>query len=107
MQYRKAGLSVRILVACVKAYRWLISPLFPPCCRYLPTCSEYAIEALRHHGPFKGSILSLRRLLRCHPFGNGGFDPVPPPLTSDALKPAPVPDAKVGAEDRCEYRTKE
>ncbi|MBF2758762.1 MAG: membrane protein insertion efficiency factor YidD [Ectothiorhodospiraceae bacterium AqS1] len=78
-------LPLRFLIACVKAYRWLISPLFPPCCRYLPTCSEYAIEALQRHGALKGSILSLRRLARCHPFSASGFDPVPP-AAADAFK---------------------
>lgn len=58
-------------------YRAAISPLFPPCCRFTPTCSQYAIEALRRHGPLKGSYLAIRRILRCHPWGGSGYDPVP------------------------------
>ena len=62
----------------VVMYRKLISPMLPPCCRFTPTCSAYALEALRVHGAWYGSILTLRRLLRCHPWGGSGYDPVPP-----------------------------
>ncbi len=58
-------------------YRASISPLFPPCCRFTPTCSQYALEALKKHGPFKGSYLAIRRILRCNPWGGSGYDPVP------------------------------
>ena len=61
----------------VKFYRRNISPLRPPCCRYIPTCSQYALEALEKYGALKGSWLALRRFLRCHPFHKGGYDPVP------------------------------
>jgi uncharacterized protein len=71
-----------VLIAPVKLYRRLISPMLPPSCRFTPTCSEYAIVAIETHGPFKGSALALRRLLRCHPIswlgGSQGYDPVPP-----------------------------
>lgn len=58
-------------------YRAAISPMLPPTCRFTPTCSEYAIEALKKHGPLRGLWLTLRRLLRCHPWGGSGYDPVP------------------------------
>lgn len=61
----------------VRFYRRVISPLKPPTCRFHPTCSSYALEALRAHGAFKGSWLTLRRLCRCHPFCEAGYDPVP------------------------------
>ncbi|MFK4765880.1 membrane protein insertion efficiency factor YidD [Desulfobaculum sp. SPO524] len=67
-----------LLILLIRAYQRLISPLFPPTCRFVPTCSSYAIEALRRHGIFKGSLLALWRILRCHPFCKGGYDPVPP-----------------------------
>ena len=67
----------RALIAFVKFYRRNISPLRPPCCRYIPTCSQYALEALEKYGALKGSWLALRRILRCHPFHKGGYDPVP------------------------------
>ena len=71
-----------VLTAPIRAYRRLISPLLPPACRFHPSCSAYALEALRTHGPVKGLWLSLRRLARCHPFtilgGGSGCDPVPP-----------------------------
>jgi putative membrane protein insertion efficiency factor len=61
----------------VRGYQIAISPLLPPACRYTPTCSQYAIDALRRHGALKGSWLALRRIGRCHPFRQGGYDPVP------------------------------
>ncbi|MGP1587481.1 MAG: membrane protein insertion efficiency factor YidD [Treponemataceae bacterium] len=61
----------------IRFYQKCISPLHPPCCRYYPTCSNYAIEALNKYGPFKGIYLASKRILRCHPFAKGGFDPVP------------------------------
>ena len=62
----------------IRAYRRWISPLFPPCCRFSPTCSQYAIEAVRVHGVFRGLALSFWRILRCNPWSRGGYDPVPP-----------------------------
>jgi putative membrane protein insertion efficiency factor len=61
----------------VRLYQWFISPLLPPSCRYEPTCSAYAIEALQRHGLIRGAYLTTRRLLRCHPWGGSGYDPVP------------------------------
>ncbi len=66
-----------LLVAAVTLYRWLISPLLPPACRFHPTCSAYALEALRRHGAARGSYLTVKRLARCHPLCEGGIDPVP------------------------------
>lgn len=61
----------------VYLYKYLISPLKPPTCRYSPTCSTYAIQAVMKHGPIKGGWLAIKRILRCHPWGGQGFDPVP------------------------------
>ena len=58
-------------------YRAYISPLKPPCCRFTPTCSEYALEAVKRYGPWKGMWLSLKRIAKCHPFHKGGYDPLP------------------------------
>jgi putative membrane protein insertion efficiency factor len=66
-----------ILIFLIKAYRKLISPLFPPTCRFYPTCSAYFVQALERHGFFKGGFLGVKRLLKCHPFHPGGYDPVP------------------------------
>lgn len=70
-------LLVRLLSAPILFYQRYISPLTPPSCRFTPTCSAYALEALRKHGSFKGTWLALKRLLRCHPWGGSGYDPVP------------------------------
>ena len=78
--FRRAGIAV--LTAPVLFYRRFLSPMFPPVCRFEPTCSEYALDALRIHGAVKGTILTAKRLSRCHPItwlgGSQGFDPVPP-----------------------------
>lgn len=66
-----------LLIGLVQLYRHCISPLTPPSCRFYPTCSAYTLEALRKYGPFKGSYLGIRRILKCHPFHKGGYDPVP------------------------------
>ena len=65
------------LILPIKFYRRCISPMTPPSCRFTPTCSQYAIEALRKHGPLKGLYLAVRRILRCHAWGGSGYDPVP------------------------------
>lgn len=65
-----------ILIKMTELYRELISPLLPPSCRFSPTCSQYAIDAISKYGPFKGSALALVRLLKCHPLHPGGYDPV-------------------------------
>ena len=70
-----------VLIFFVKVYKKLISPLKPPCCRFYPTCSQYAIESLQIHGAVKGSYLAIKRILRCNPFCEGGIDPVPPKIS--------------------------
>ncbi|MDE5902919.1 MAG: membrane protein insertion efficiency factor YidD [Muribaculaceae bacterium] len=72
-----AWLLSQLLILPILFYRGAISPHFPPSCRFTPTCSAYAVEALRKHGPLKGLWLTLRRLSRCHPWGGSGYDPVP------------------------------
>ncbi|MGC4029339.1 MAG: membrane protein insertion efficiency factor YidD [Steroidobacteraceae bacterium] len=67
----------RILIAIIRGYQLIISPHLGQCCRFHPTCSCYATQALQRHGVLKGSVLSARRVFRCHPFNEGGFDPVP------------------------------
>lgn len=66
-----------IIVYFIKLYRFIISPLFPPSCRFHPTCSEYSIEAIQKYGALKGVWLSIKRVSKCHPLHHGGFDPVP------------------------------
>ena len=65
-----------ILIKFITIYKYLISPMIGPSCRFLPTCSEYSIDALRTYGFSKGLVLSLKRIMSCHPWGNSGFDPV-------------------------------
>ena len=67
----------RVLLWLISFYRRNISPLKPPCCRFIPTCSEYALQAIEKYGALKGGLLALRRILKCHPFHEGGYDPVP------------------------------
>ena len=71
-------MSVRFGIAVVRAYQLVLSPFSGGACRFHPTCSAYAIEAITEHGLLKGLVLSLRRVARCHPLGRAGFDPVPP-----------------------------
>jgi len=73
----RRGAAARVLVGLLRLYRALISPLLGQNCRFHPTCSRYAIEAIEAHGAFRGSWLAVRRVSRCHPFHEGGLDPVP------------------------------
>ena len=75
-------LAIWIPVICIRCYQGMIRPLLIGTCKFCPSCSEYAIEALQIHGFWRGSLLAVRRLCRCHPFGPGGIDPVPKPAAS-------------------------
>lgn len=78
------------LRALIWGYRVMVSPFFAPSCRYLPTCSEYAAEAVSRHGAARGGWLAVRRIARCNPWGGSGYDPVPPPAQAgDPLRPRP------------------
>lgn len=66
-----------VLLSMIRFYRLFISPLKSSCCRFIPTCSEYALEAIQKYGAIKGSWLAVKRILKCHPFHKGGYDPVP------------------------------
>ena len=70
-------LPKRALLALIRFYRRQISPATPPSCRFIPKCSEYALEAVQKYGALKGGYLAVRRILKCHPFHKGGYDPVP------------------------------
>ena len=72
------GWAARVAAAPIRLYRLVVSPALPRSCRFVPSCSEYALEAVERFGPLKGFVLSARRILRCHPFHPGGFDPVSP-----------------------------
>jgi putative membrane protein insertion efficiency factor len=75
--HRLLALPRRALVSVIRGYQQFISPALPPSCRFYPSCSQYAIEAIARHGALRGSWLAARRLARCHPFHPGGVDPVP------------------------------
>ena len=66
-----------IFIGLIKGYRFFVSPLKGPCCRFVPTCSEYALVAVKKYGALKGSYLAVKRICKCHPFHRGGYDPVP------------------------------
>jgi putative membrane protein insertion efficiency factor len=66
-----------VFVVLIRGYQVIISPILPPACRFSPTCSQYAIDAIAKYGVTKGFVMGLRRLLKCHPFHHGGYDPVP------------------------------
>ena len=82
----------QLAVLPVRVYQWTISPVLPPSCRFHPTCSAYAIEAVLTHGILKGGWLALRRILRCHPWSAGGYAPVPPPKNSSSFSHQEQPD---------------
>jgi putative membrane protein insertion efficiency factor len=76
VEYSAGQLTERIALGLLRAYKWALSPMFPASCRYVPTCSEYAMEAVERYGVSRGSWMALKRILRCHPFVKGGYDPV-------------------------------
>lgn len=82
------SIAVRLLRGLVHAYRLIISPCIGPRCRFLPTCSDYALDALARHGAIRGGWLTLGRLARCHPLGGSGFDPVPTDVEESDQRPA-------------------
>ena len=67
----------KVLILLIRFYQKFISPMFPAKCRFYPTCSQYTLEAIKEHGAIKGTYLGIRRILKCHPFHEGGYDPVP------------------------------
>lgn len=77
-----------LLCLLIRVYQRAVSPFFPPACRFVPTCSSYALEAVTTYGALKGSLLAAWRILRCHPFCKGGYDPVPPKTTGTAKESA-------------------
>ena len=87
---RLRRLLVALLLAPLRAYHRLVSPALPRRCKYEPTCSAYAEQAIRRHGVLRGSRLALWRLARCNPFSHGGYDPVPPPPRRERSRTAPV-----------------
>ena len=66
-----------VFVSLIRGYQYMISPILPPSCRYTPTCSQYGVEAIKKHGPFRGGWLTVKRVCSCHPWGGQGYDPVP------------------------------
>ena len=90
-------LPQRAVLLLLRAYKWAISPMLPPACRYVPTCSEYAMVAVERYGALRGGLLSAWRLLRCHPFAKGGYDPV--------VRHSPVPVHQRPSTDACHHAT--
>ena len=74
--YRKENILQKAVCALIRFYQLAVSPHFPPSCRYYPSCSAYALEAVRKYGAIRGSYMAIRRILRCHPLSRGGYDPV-------------------------------
>ena len=88
MRYLKEIISC-LLRALIIVYQYILSPIVGPSCRFQPTCSEYGLESIKLHGPFFGTVLAIRRLIRCNPWGRHGYDPVISTYTADNFKSAP------------------
>lgn len=84
---------VTILILPIRFYQYAISPYTPASCRHIPTCSQYAIEALKIHGVFYGLYLAVRRVIRCHPWGTHGYDPVPPKKSKNSRRDERIVDS--------------
>jgi putative membrane protein insertion efficiency factor len=80
-------LAKTIVLSVLRGYKWAISPMLSPACRYVPTCSEYALEAVERYGVLGGGMMAMRRVLRCHPFAGSGYDPVFNPKTDATVRP--------------------
>jgi len=81
----------RVMLGFLRAYKWVLSPLLLPACRYVPTCSEYAMEAIEEYGALRGSLMAMERLLRCHPLARGGYDPaIRRPISNSAAGSTPA-----------------
>ncbi|MGE4620267.1 MAG: membrane protein insertion efficiency factor YidD [Planctomycetota bacterium] len=87
----RSGVVARGLMGCVRFYQRAISRWLPPLCRFEPSCSQYSLEAIERHGPWRGVLLGIRRLLRCQPFSQGGYDPVPPHTSSERPRSSNAP----------------
>jgi len=84
-----------VVLQILRAYKWLISPTFLPACRYVPSCSEYAMEAVERYGAVRGILMAGARLLRCHPFAHGGYDPVVKAPKKDDRRPTTQPQGAI------------
>jgi putative membrane protein insertion efficiency factor len=82
-QISRVNTSARLIIIVIRGYQLLLSPFLASRCRFYPSCSHYGVEAISQHGALRGSWMTLKRLLRCHPFASGGFDPVPAPKTAN------------------------
>ena len=80
---KRSNIVSHFLIVPIFIYRWFISPILPVTCRYQPTCSAYAIDAIKSHGPLQGTALAVKRIASCHPWGGHGFHPVPDTVVSD------------------------
>jgi putative membrane protein insertion efficiency factor len=88
-----------LMIFVVRAYQVVLSPLLPPSCRYTPSCSNYAIEALQKHGALRGGWLAAKRIARCHPFRPGGHDPVPDPIATAPTSALATPSSNPARRD--------